>query len=250
MANDTITIAFEGDVPLHIFAKAMGDFHQLIAALTEEVAHAPIDWAVHDLQYSSAMATVKGRYAQIRAVERVVEAYGEVGSRLQKNEAIPYSEKVVRPARNLTRVLDGRITSVRFETPIDAVTVASPSAKLTTERLSAYGAVEGEVQTLSKARGLRFSLLDTVSERLVSCYLPPDAHEEETMRGIWGRRAIVEGLVTRDPVTGRPVAVHNVRRVTPTPDTQGGYQHARAILPLGDGDLMPEDLVRTLRDAE
>ena len=76
----------------------------------------------------------------------------------------------------------------------------------------AYGGVTGRIQTLSSRGGLRFTLFDTLFDRAVSCYLAEG--QEELMRDVWGRMAVVEGLVTRDRATGRPQVIRSVRGVT------------------------------------
>ena len=114
--------------------------------------------------------------------------------------------------------------------------------------LSAFGAIEGRIETLSKRKGLRFVLYDTVHDRAVACYLREG--QEELMRGGWGRRAIVEGLITRDAVTGLPASIRQVSHIEFLPETsQGSYRNARGVIPFGPEDPSPEDLIRRLRDA-
>ena len=69
------------------------------------------------------------------------------------------------------------------------------------------------------------------------------------IRGMWGHRAIVEGWVNRDPISGRPVAIRRVSAIEPLPEVvPGNYLLARGILAPGLRDLRPEDVVRRLRD--
>jgi hypothetical protein len=94
---------------------------------------------------------------------------------------------------------------------------------------------------------LRFTLYDRIDERPVSCYLAEG--REDLMREIWDKLATVEGWVTRDPISGRPLAVRRITNVTLL--TEGGaqdYMRARGVLPLKEGDLSPEDAIRLIRD--
>jgi len=117
-----------------------------------------------------------------------------------------------------------------------------------TTYLGAYGAVEGRVQTVTSRRGLRFTLYDSLYDHAVSCYL--GEKQEELMRGVWGRRAVVEGWISRDPISGRPVAIRRIFNVTVLPDVApGSYEKARGALPYDPADVAPEERVRQVRDA-
>ena len=115
-------------------------------------------------------------------------------------------------------------------------------------QLNAYGSVEGRVQTLTSRGGLRFVLYDSLFGRAVYCYL--QAGGEDLMRGAWDRRAVVEGWVSREPVTGRPVSVRQVTAVRLLDEIEHGqFRKARGAVPPVEGRPPPEDTVRMLRDA-
>lgn len=253
MASDTITIAFNGDVSLQVFASQVQHFRTLILALSAE-AGGHIEWIVDDLQPGSAIATIRGHSPDMAKVEQVVRAYGVVGKALETRQVIPFPTRVEKPARELVKVLEvpvRRIRSIRFETPEEDATVVPPgvpSVALHARVSAAYGAVGGRVQTLSSRGGLRFVLYDGLNDKPVSCYLIEG--QEAMMLGAWGRRAIVEGKVSRDPITGRAVSIRHVTKVEVLSDTApGSYTRARAILPLSPDDPKPEDVIRKLRDA-
>jgi len=110
----------------------------------------------------------------------------------------------------------------------------------------AYGGVQGRVQTLTNRGGLRCTLYDTLFDRAVSCYL--EQGHEDIMRDVWGRVAVVEGLVSRDQITGRPQVVRGVRNVTVVRQTRSdAWTSTRGILPPGPAE--PEVVIRALRDA-
>ena len=114
--------------------------------------------------------------------------------------------------------------------------------------MSAYGAVEGRIETLTRRKGLRFTLYDTLNDKAVSCYL--EEGHEVLMRGAWGRRAIVEGWVGRDPVTGRPLTIRRVRHIEILSDAESGtYRRARGVVPVGADGLSAEDAVRRVRNS-
>ena len=109
------------------------------------------------------------------------------------------------------------------------------------------GAITGRVQTLSSRSGLRFNLYDTVHDRAVACYLGQG--QEEIMREAWGNRATVVGRVSRDPVTGKPLSIRDIRKVELLDDVAPGtYRQARGAIPWEPGDILPEEAIRLLRD--
>ena len=110
------------------------------------------------------------------------------------------------------------------------------------------GVVTGTVQTLSSQNGLRFTIYDSVHDKAVKCRLEPG--QEYLVRKIWGRRASVSGTIVRDGATGIPKSVTNILKIEPLPDYEpGSYRNAKGALPWKEGDRMPEDVIRELRDA-
>jgi hypothetical protein len=251
MPADTITLALDGGVPLSQFGQAMLAFSGLVRSLSSELGVIrKVEWVIDDLEAGSATATVRGEAKDHEAVERVVRAYAVVGRSLANHTPIPYSQDVARYAAEIVSVLDGQITSVRFETPDeDAIVYSRSDHEELPERYHvAYGVVEGTIQTLTNRNRLRFTLYDSLFDKPVSCYL--DAGREQIMLGAWGKLAIVEGLVSREAITGRPVAVRQIRDIQVlSPPEPGSYRHARGAAPVGDDAISPEEAIRQLRDA-
>jgi len=250
MADTTVTLVLEGEVPLKAFAQAMDGFSSLVASLSEEVGDgARIDWRIESLEASSALATAQGLSDIQSAVDKVVHAFLEVGEAEEHGTPIPYSPKVKRAAEKIASVLNGKVSAVRFETAEGEATLYSRSEPVPEHRLlRAHGAVTGRVQTLSNRGTLKFTVFDLLNDRAVSCYLDPD--REELMRGVWGRIATVEGWVTRDARTGRPLSVRRVARVMTRPEVEpGSFRGAAGAVPARSGSLSAEAAIRQLRDA-
>ena len=265
MASDTITFILDGSISLAPFAQAFNSLNGLIVALAAEEGAGKVDWIIEDLAPSSAIVTLRGHSANPEAVERIVRAYESIGYALQYHEPIRRSPRVERPALTIGRLAGTKVKAVRFETAErEAIITSRPSVRhmkrlghvasltpqlhppFSEQQPGAYGAVEGAVQTLTKRHGLRFTLYDSLNDRAVSCYL--EAGYEEIMRDMWGKRAIVQGWVTRDPSDGRPLTVRRIHNVTPVTE-EGDYTRARAVSPRREGDLPPEERIRRLRDA-
>ena len=256
MADDSVTLALDGEISLRDFGIAVQSLQELVQALGVEVARGvSIAWFVEHLDSSSAIVTVRAESDDDRAVREVTQEYLAVGRALEAGEAPHYSFDVVRPALEIAGLINGAIGFARFETAeAEAIVRASvapsePADRTAGLRLIAFGAVEGVVQTLSSRKGLRFTLFDSVHDKAVSCYLHED--QEELMRDAWGRRALVEGSVSREPETGRPLSVRQISHVEIIPDyPAGSYRAARAVSPRRPGDPAPEEAIRQVRDAE
>ena len=247
MANNTMTLALSGDIPFGAFATAIGSFSALVDALGREFdAREGVEWFVEALERSSAIATIRGESEIPEKVEKVVAGFTEVGRALELGRAVPYSANVARHAYNIVQVLDGHITSVRFETAQEEHIVASPPSQRVIPLRPAYGALEGRIQTLRSRWGLRFTLYDVLYDRAVSCYL--EVGMEPIMREAWGKRAIIEGLVTRDPSTGRPITIRRISDVRLLDESVGDYRRARGIMQVPDDAPKPEEVIRRLRD--
>lgn len=96
-------------------------------------------------------------------------------------------------------------------------------------RSGSYGAVTGRIQTLTSRNSLRFVVYDHLHDRAVSCYLVEGG--QDMMREMWDRVATVEGWVSRDPESGRPLTVRRVSNVKALSEAEpDAYKRARGAL--------------------
>ena len=71
-----------------------------------------------------------------------------------------------------------------------------------------------------------------------------------TLRGEADDPAKVVGRVSREPVTGKPISIRDIRQVKLLDDVAPGtYRQAGGAVPWEPGDMMPEEAIRLLRDA-
>ena len=267
MTDNTVTLVLNGDIPLDEFAKAIVNFTELIKALSAESGLPTLDWLIQDLSVSSATATAmanlsSGSPTQIQAV---IDGYADVGTALENRTDIRHSEAVRTAARKIVSIEDRRINAVHFDTAKRGAIVrlrkpeASQAERVSEWPLSpsllvrstaaSYGAVQGRIQTLTNRGSLRFTLYDLHYDKAVSCYFAEG--KEESIFGLWGKLAIVEGLITRDPLTGRPLSIRQVQNITPLQEagSEFEYQAARGIAPSVTG-ISAEEAVRRVRDAQ
>lgn len=254
--GDTVTLALQGEVTLDAFSRAVLHFSRLVDGLSADVA-APetLRWVITELEAGSAIMTARG-VGDAAAAASVSTAYIGVGKALERGDPASLPERIRDEARALIAVIDGGVEAVRFETAEADATIRSLEEAFATSgaleapapQPVAYGGVTGRVHTLSSRGGLRFTLYDTLFDRAVSCYL--DEGQEEIMRDVWGRMAVVEGLVTRDRVTGRPQVIRGVRGVTVVHEAEpDAYLRSRGVLQRDPAGGTPEDAIRELRSA-
>ncbi len=251
MPNDTVTFALDGDVSLDVFADEVRELTALLVDLSTGIErNASIEWIIVDLKPGSAELTMRGDAQASEVVERTVQAYADLGRALERGGPIPFSEQIRKRAERMVRHINPRdkITAIRFETPQDTYIITVPAqGRERPSATQAYGMVTGKVQTLSSRRRLGFTLYDALFDRPVNCYLV--AGQEDLIRDKWDRYAIVEGRVSRDPLTGRPIAVRDITDIQAVPGFgHGDYRQARGLIPWREDDELPETVIRRLRD--
>lgn len=256
----TVTFALDGEVTLAEFSKAVERLRRLMDRLGKDAAESrQIEWIIVGLDAGSATATLEGTAPPDVDVLPVIRAYEDVGKALESGQPIRgRSLGVKRAARQIANLVGGRITAIRFETAdtgaiIRAARPASAAEGARVQELQpvevhpAYGSVRGRIETVARRGGLRFTLYELNTDRAVGCYLAPEF--ESIMREMWGRLAIVEGVVSRDPFTGDPVTVRQVSRVVQLPERQpGSWREAIGAAPALPGSISPEAAIRRGRD--
>ena len=246
MSGNTLTFELGGEVKIDDLENGVARFRRLVAALATGVA---VTWVVEDLHTGSATITVRAESSDDVGVERILEDYAMVGQSLAEGEPLQFAQSNVTKAANDIALLAKSHEYIRFETPYTDYTIygGGTTLKKPDSPRSAIGVVTGTIQTLSSRAGLRFNLYDTIHDKSVSCYLNPG--QEELMREVWGRRASVTGTVSREAVSGRPIAIRDILKVELLEDAApGSYKLAKGAVPWKRGDMRPEEAVRRVRD--
>jgi hypothetical protein len=249
MAEETLTIALDGNISLSDFAETIRQFEALVDALSDEVGgDQKVEWQLEDLHVGSAIATVRGVSADLETTDRIIRSFAVVGDALQRQESIPYSPKVRDKALALARSVKGSIIGIRFETPYSVATIAQHDVgQPMLDIVYQYGQIAGTVQTLMKRRGPRFILYDSVFDRPIPCYLEPG--QEDMVRDLWERSVVVVGEIGRDQMLFRPMAVRRIERVEIIEEEPlASYLQARGVLPKAEGEPNSEEVVRSMRD--
>lgn len=252
MANESVTLYLDGTPTIGEFATAMAGMRDLIAAIEKQVApNAAIEWRIDSLVASSALASVRGESADMSAVGLVADTYVGVSKDARRGRQL--DSAYVAPMASITGLLGERIPNVRFENDQEDETFTAGENLAEIIQLwpaqdtPELGAVEGKIETVSSHNGLRFVLYDLNFRKAVTCYLAPGS--EDLMIDMWGKLAIVEGVVKRDAGTGRPLVIRQVSDVTQVKEGNlGDWRRSIGVLP--KSSLSSEERVRRMRDAQ
>ena len=253
MPNATLTFEIGGKIRLKDLDTGIRLFTRLVDALTPR----GVAWIVHDLQPGSAVITIESKSDDAAAVERVVRDYESVGKRLADGAADYAPALAVNGNARAMQAADalrdfaasGAVDYLRFETASDDFTLCGPAyppPRHPPTTLS-IGEVRGTVQTMSNVTCMRFILYDDLHGKAVRCYL--QSGQENIIRALWGRRASVIGTITRDAI-GKPMAIREIMKVEAIKEVPpDSYKKARGAIPWKPGDMLPEEVIRRMRDA-
>lgn len=251
MADETLTIALNGDVPIAQFATVMQHWAAMVAQLTQYInPGARAEWIIEDLQPGSATTTIRGEAEDAGVLPPVRQAIVAIGRDLEAHREPAYPPEIRRHARIIREQIGAKITSIRFETPEEDVTIRPQQGVdvvVQPVQFVAFGAISGRIQTVSSRRRLGFTLYDSLFDHAVNCYLRVE--QQHMVADKWDKRVVVEGIVSRDPDSGRPVAIRNIANIVALrEDEHGDYRDAAGLFPLKPGEVSGTVTLRSLRD--
>lgn len=254
MAKDTATIALLGDVSIADFSKAVAHFKTMIESLSSEVANAAkIQWELESLEVSSAIVTVRGipSVDDDIAVAEVLDAYERVGYAAQRGVESTYSLRVNNAARGLCGLINGHVSSIRFETEDADIEVISPIGSANGHGVvgvprEAIGTIRGRAQSMSNRGTLRFTVYDENDDHAIACYLREGL--EEKMRLAWGQMCVISGTVRRS-ASGKVSTVRDVVDVVILDEHHNdSWRDAIGCAPALAGSISVEEAIRRGRD--
>lgn len=235
------------------FGSAMGKFSKLLEELNKEVgARGKVEWMLGDLEFGSAIVTgapVPKTDLAAGLVPTLVASYLATAEEVRQHPGA-LTRPALRLVHEITALVSDSDQEAVFETAEGEVVFlpTAPSPTTTPEELpKTFGTVRGRVQTLQQRPGLRFVLYDEFNDKAVTSYLRQG--EEERMRDAWGRLAEVTGMVSREPMTGRPISIRDIIDVRVVNDSDPfAFRRARGVLRPAPGAPPAEEVIRRLRD--
>lgn len=219
MESKELTLALDGEVTLKDFSQAMLRFKELINGLKDEVAPgSKINWVIDDLKKKCTITRIKGVAVDnedIVSITQIRKAYIELGRKIVHGETLTNDYPVIQAVTGLRRLINGRITSIRFETDEKKYTIKKHTIFAPTKTYwdtETFGGARGRVQSISDRQYLHFTLFDYNDDHPITCSSLETQKEE--MRNAWGKLAYIEGTVTRDKETDLISSINNITKIT------------------------------------
>ena len=254
MPNRAFTLSIKGELSLADSATAFMNFSELLSAISDNAApESDVTWRADDLAVGSLEMTARADSSSAGALDQIDVEYLDVARSIASPNGHRFAPPIAHAADGLAALVPDRAQGMRFETSSGRATVGDasqwPEEDPDVAPTTSLGSVEGFVQTVTSRGGMRFTVFDALNDRAVRCFLSDG--DEELMRGVWGKRAVIDGSVTRDGATGRPLTIRDITRATVIePPPPGSYRNARGVLVRAGSTPRAETIIRRLRDAE
>ena len=249
-SEDTIALAIKGEIDLDTFWAAVDRLRRLAKSLASDlVPDSKVVWNLADLEYGSAVVSLRPVSATTVPTRRLILAYRDIGEAIAADRPLRYSESVRSAAQSLTEVCDRR--------GVEAVQFVSHGRKTRVKKLRDHtaskvkpfvsiGEVTGVVESVSRREELSLSLVDDVYKSRVTVHLTQE--QAGLARQVWDKHVTVTGAITESPGTGRPTDVRRITSIEPVrtyePDA---WRAARGVFPWKPGDPPAEEQIREIR---
>jgi len=200
--SDQIEIKINAsDLTPDAFLKAAESFLDIVQGVGKNISSTPIDWRVEVAEGSAILRVRAGNPSaeSARSIEAIYKGMRSLRSGV-KVTPVGFSQKEVRSARALAAVIDGtKIQTITFRNGGDAedfpkAVTAVVDAILTGENYTAFGSIEGKIDSLSDKHIFTCSVFDPNLNREITCYFQKQNIVEEAVLA-FRKRVLVAGLI-------------------------------------------------------
>ncbi len=254
MPERTYGLSIKGELSLAESAKALSSFSDLLDAIAhEEGPDNTVAWRPEALSVGSIDISAKGASDSLDLLDRIDQQYLDVGTSIGSPNGREFSAPVTRAAQALLDINRSNRVSIRFSSQSGMVTVGDlslwPAEEPKVPPTFSEGSVEGVVETASIHDGFWFTLFDSLNGLAVRCYYSKSLQEQ--VRSVWGKRAVISGVIQREALSGRPLAIRDIEIAELIEDTPAGaYRRARGVVPRSAAASQPEVAIRRARNAD
>lgn len=192
--------------------EAAKSFFALAEGVAENISAKPIAWHVEVDKGSTVLRLLPDNPTRetAEAVEIICRGVRSLRSGI-KNIPYGFTKREVQASRNLAALIDG--TDVKYiaiqnggepeEMPQTLIEIAD--AILVGEAYSAFGSIEGIMDSMSLKHGFICSVQDANYRREITCYFQKEEITKEAING-FGKRVLVGGLI-RYAKEGHPTSI-------------------------------------------
>jgi hypothetical protein len=259
MIHKTFSLQLDGTVSLDRFADAIGVWRDVLRSLSDDLPEGGlVSMQISNLSAGSALVDIDVEFDHESHAEKYQMGFREFGSKIRNGNIYDLPLRQQQPARKLQEVatLDGN-GGISISSELDDILIIPPSRDEQTVSLKvlkplntdALGFLVGKLQSINSRHTLRVVIYDAVHDRAVRATVSNDQHE--TLRNLWDKDVIVEGLIRRDSTTGLPLSIRNITRIAERKATTDKYAwlKARGALQHINPEASSEELIRQARNA-
>lgn len=210
--SNQIEIKIEGKLTPKRFIEAVQSFFSLVEGVAKNVTGSPVDWLVEVEKGSTVVRALVAKPS--RESDKALEAVCRgVRSLRSGTRTLPFgfTKREVLASKNLAALVDGddvhSISIKNGSAPEDMpqAIVDTADAILFGEAYTAFGSIEGKIDSLSDKQTFICSITDTVYHREITCYFQKDEVAEEAYRGF--RKRVLAGGLIRYAKEGHPTSI-------------------------------------------
>lgn len=264
MVERTYAIRVDGTVSLRRWSAMLSAWQDSLSAISTQVGQDRVlSISIDELTYGSAFTEVLAEFDAEPSAVLFTQAYDSLSRGLRTGDISDVPKSLQKPGKKMLDAAridsgDGFILSSEsgdfVVSPASQGTESSVST-VVPDQVVAYGVVSGRLQALSSRGSLRAVIFDEIHDKAVRCFLSIDQHERA--RELWDQHVIVQGLISRDPATGRPLSIKNIKTID-VDDSKASandehdmfaWRKARGALKHVHPELSSEELIRLVRDA-
>jgi hypothetical protein len=234
--SDQIEIKIEAtDLTPESFLKAAESFLSIVQGVAKNITVVPIDWRV-EVAEGSAILRVRVANPSPDSARSIEATYKGMRSLRSGTKTVPYgfTQKELKEAKTLVSIIDGtRVQTISFKNGGDAEdfpksVMGIADALLVGETHSAFGSIEGKVDSLSDKHAFICSVYDPIFDREITCYFQKQEVEEDAYRA-FRKRVLASGLI-RYSKEGYPTSIIvDAIRVFPDESELPSIEEVRAL---------------------
>ncbi len=255
MTVRSYSLQLDGTVSLDRFADAVDAWRLTLDAASSVVGEAHVlEVTVEELSVGSALIVTSVRFDTPHPADGFSAAVLEIAA-LPEGGAVDLTSKQEKARQRLLRVASqepGGVVVSTGEADVlvpaqDPSTMAGRSVAPASSSVETQGELRGRLQSLSSRTGLRAVLYDDLFDRAVRLVLTPDQHE--ILRSAWDTAVVIDGVIRRDQLSGRPLSMPQVWRIRPQPAVPDNLNWLDAYGALADVEpgVPSEDLIAQAR---
>ncbi len=261
MNERMFAIQLDGPVSLRRWSAALNAWQNALAEISKQVGqHHVLSLSVEGFNFSSVITEVSGEFDAEAAAVQFTQSYDSLGRGLREGNLIDVPVPLQEAGKillNVARIDNGDGLILSSETGDFAISFErkrgeADGPRTIPDKVIAYGVLSGWLTALSNRGLLMAVIFAEFNDRAVRCFLSAD--QQERARKLWDQHVTVQGLINRDPVSGRPLSVKDIISIAPRATYEGEYdkfawRKARGMLKHVHPELSSEELIRMARDA-